>query len=117
MVVQEKKQKDEIRICVDLRNLNDACAHDPFSTPFTNQVLDNVGGQEAYSFNVGFSGYHQIKIVPEDRSKKTFMIEWGYFQYTVMLFGLKNALAIFSCIVIVAFKEFIHKFLEVYFDD
>ena len=30
MVVQEKKQKDEIRICVDLKKLNDACVHDPF---------------------------------------------------------------------------------------
>ena len=35
----------------------------------------------------------------------------------VMPFGIKNAPAIFSRIVIVAFKEFIHKFLEVYFDD
>lgn len=31
MVVQEKKQKGEIHICVDLRELNDACVHDPFS--------------------------------------------------------------------------------------
>jgi len=91
MVVQEKKQKDEIRICVDLRKLNDACVHDPFPTPFTNEVLDNVGGQEAYSFTDGFSGYHQIKIAPEDRSKTTFVTKWGCFQYTVMSFGLKNA--------------------------
>lgn len=34
-----------------------------------------------------------------------------------MPFGLKNAPAIFSHVVIAAFKEFIHKFLEVYFDD
>ena len=61
MVVQEKKQKG-IRICVNLRNLNDACLHDPFSTPFTDEVLENVGGHEASSFIDGFSGYHQIKI-------------------------------------------------------
>jgi len=72
MVVQEKKQKDEIRICVDLRKLNDSCVHDPFPTPFTDEVLDNVGGQEAYSFTDGLFGYHQIKIVSEDRSKTTF---------------------------------------------
>ena len=41
----------------------------------------------------------------------------GSFQYTVMPFGLKNAPAIFSRVVISAFKEYIHKFLEVYFDD
>jgi len=58
MVVQEKKQKDEIRICVDLRKLNDAFINDPFLNPFTNEVLDNVGGHEAYSFTDGFSGYH-----------------------------------------------------------
>ena len=58
MVVQEKKTKGEIRICVDLRKLNDACLHDPFPTPFIDEVLDNVRGQEVYSFNDGFSGYH-----------------------------------------------------------
>jgi hypothetical protein len=33
-----------------------------------------------------------------------------------MPFGLKNAPTIFSRVVIVAFKEFIHQFLEVYLD-
>ena len=117
MVVQEKKQKDEIMICVDLIKLNDVCVHDTFPTPFIDEVLDNVGGQEAYSFTDGFSRYHQIKIAPEDKSKPTFVTEWGCFQYTVMPFGLKNVLAIFSCVVIVTLKEFIHRFFEVYFDD
>ena len=58
MVVQENKTKGEIRICVDLRKLNDACLHDPFPTPFTDEVLDNVEGQEVYSFTGGFLGYH-----------------------------------------------------------
>ena len=62
-------------------------------------------------------GYHQIKIVPEDRSKITFATEWSYFQYTVMPFGLKNVPAIFSRVVVAVFKEYIHKFLEVYLDD
>lgn len=65
----------------------------------------------------GFLGYHQVKIMLEDRRKMTFIMEWGCFQYIVMLFGLKNALAIFSCIIVDVSKEFIHKFLEVYLDD
>jgi hypothetical protein len=35
----------------------------------------------------------------------------------MMPFGLKNALAVFSRVVVAAFKKFIHKFLEVYLDD
>ena len=84
MVVQEKKTKGEIRICVDFCKLNDALLHDPFMTPFTNEVLENVGGQEIYSFTDGFSGYHQIRIHPKDQHKTTFATEWGSFQYTVM---------------------------------
>jgi hypothetical protein len=34
-----------------------------------------------------------------------------------MPFGLKNSPAIFSRVVIEAFNEFLHKFLEAYFDD
>ena len=75
MVMQEKKTKGEIRICVDLHKLNDASLHDPFLTPFTDEVLDNVGGHEIYSFIDGFSGYHQIRIHPEDRHKTTFATE------------------------------------------
>jgi hypothetical protein len=117
MVVQDKKKGRGIRICVDLRKLNDAFLHDPFATPFTDEVLENVGGHEAYSFTDGFSGYHQIKIAHEDRHKATFAAEWGSYQYIVMSFGLKNAPTIFFRVVILAFKEFIHQFLEVYLDD
>lgn len=72
MVVQEKKTKAEINICVDLRKLNNACLHDSFPTPYTDEVLVNVGDEEAYSFTKGFSGYHQIIIALEDQHKTTF---------------------------------------------
>ena len=92
--------------------------HDPFLTPFTDEVLEGVGGQEMYSFTDGFSGYHvQIQIEKEDRHKTTFLTECGCFQYTVMPFGLKNAPAIFSWVVVSMFKDFIQNFLQVYMDD
>ena len=45
VVKQDKKTSGEVRICVDLRKLNDVCLHDPFPTPFTDDVLENVRGQ------------------------------------------------------------------------
>ena len=64
MVVQDKKTC-EVRICVDLIKMNDACLHDPFPTPFTDEVLEGVANQEIYSFMDGFYGYHEIKIMKE----------------------------------------------------
>ena len=59
-MIQDKKATSEVRICVNLRKLNDACLHDPFLTPFIDEVLENVGGQEMYSFTDGFYVYHQV---------------------------------------------------------
>jgi hypothetical protein len=103
MVVQDKKT-GEIRIYVDLRNLNDACLHDPFPTPFTDEVLDNVR-------------YTLLQMDSRDtirsrlpRHKTKFATEWGSYQYTMIPFGLKNSPTIFSRVVVEAFKEFLHKF-------
>jgi hypothetical protein len=60
-----------------LRKLKNACLDDPFPTPFTDEVLENVGRHEAYSFNDGFTGYHHIKIIEKDRYKTTFATKWG----------------------------------------
>jgi hypothetical protein len=117
IVIQRKKGTEDIRVCVDYKSLNSACVHDPFPTPFTDEVLEQVAGKESYSFTDGFLGYHQVRIVEEDKKKTTFITEWGSFAYNVMPFGLKNAPAVFSRIVIASFREFIHKFIEVYMDD
>jgi len=36
------------------RSVNDACVHYPFPTPFSDEVLAQVAGNEAYSFTDGF---------------------------------------------------------------
>jgi len=53
--IQDKKDLEDIRVCVDYKSLNNACVHDLFPTPFSNEVMKNVAGNEAYSFTDGFS--------------------------------------------------------------
>jgi hypothetical protein len=91
--------------------------HGPFPTPFTDKVLEQVVGKESYSFTDGFSGYHQVRIVEEDKRNTTFITKWGSFAYNVIPFILKNAPAFFSQILIAAFREFIQKFIEVYMEE
>ena len=60
IVIQNRKEKSKIRVCVDYRSLNNSYIHDPFPAPFSDEVLDNVARNESYSFTDGFSSYHQV---------------------------------------------------------
>ncbi len=58
-----------------LHSLHNICVHEPFPTPFTDEFLDNVARNESYSFIDGLLGYHQVRILEEDKNKTTFTIE------------------------------------------
>jgi hypothetical protein len=45
IVIHSKKGTEYIRVCLDYRSLNSACVHDPFPTPFSDEVLDQVAGK------------------------------------------------------------------------
>ena len=115
MVVCDKKICD-IHITIDICNLNVACLHYSFLTPFTYDVLENIGDYEVYSFIDGLYGYNYVYIVEEGHENTTFVTEWVPFSYNAMTFGFRNALVVFSRIMVMDFKEFMHMFLEVYLD-
>jgi hypothetical protein len=48
---------------VDIRGLNGTYVHNPFPAPFIDEVLENVGGKDAYMFIDSFFGYHEVRIV------------------------------------------------------
>ena len=83
-------------ICVDYRELNKATKKDHFPLPFIDQVLDTLVGKKYFSFLDGYSGYNQISIALEDKDKTTFICPWGTFAYSILPFGLCNALATFQ---------------------
>jgi len=67
------KKNRKLKICIDSKKLNVATKKDPYPLPFIDEVLNTVVGYEAYSFLDGYSGYHQISIVPKDKYKTTFV--------------------------------------------
>jgi hypothetical protein len=64
MVVRKKNGK--LKICVDFRKLNVATKKDPYSLPFTNEVINTIVRHKIYTFMHGFSRYQQISIALED---------------------------------------------------
>ncbi|MCO5566592.1 hypothetical protein L7F22_020269 [Adiantum nelumboides] len=80
-------------------------------------MLDEIAGHEMHSFMDDYSGYNQLNIALEDRTKTTFVLEWGAFMYLVMPFGLSNAPTTFQRCMMEIFSKFLHKFLAIYVDD
>jgi hypothetical protein len=116
-LVPTRKKTSEIRLCVDLRNLNQVSLKDNYPLPKMDHILQRVVGASRISLLDGFSGFNQILVHPDDQDKTAFTTPWGTFKYVKMPFGLKNAGATFQRAMDIAFAKEIHDFLVIYLDD
>ncbi|XP_074277586.1 uncharacterized protein LOC141601220 [Silene latifolia] len=66
-IVPVTKKNGQLRICVDFRDLNDACPKDDFPLPVTELIIDATTGHETLSFMDCTAGYNQIHMAPKDK--------------------------------------------------
>nr|MCH9869552.1 reverse transcriptase family protein [Serratia marcescens] len=116
-VVMVKKSNGKWRMCVDFTDLNKACPKDCYPLPNIDLMVDSTAGHALLSFVDAYSGYHQIKMNPEDEEKTAFIVNQGTYCYRVMPFGLKNAGATFQRLVDRVFEPIRGRVVEAYVDD
>jgi hypothetical protein len=104
-------------MCVDYRSLNEVTIKNKYPLPRIEDLFDLMKGASIFSKIDLRSGYHQLKIQQSDIPKTAFRTQYGLYEYTVMSFGLANALAYFMYFMNKVFMKYLDRFVVVFIDN
>lgn len=83
-------------MCIDYTDLNKACPKDSYLLPSIDQLVDEASEYRLLSLMDTYLGYNQVKMDPADEEKTAFMTDGTNYCHKFMLFGLKNAGAMYQ---------------------
>jgi hypothetical protein len=105
------------RLCMDYHALNEVTIKNKYPLNRIDDLFDQLHGARMFSKIDLRSGYHQLKIPECDIPKAAFILRYGLYEYTVMSFGLTNALTYFMYLMNKVFMEYLDKFVLVFIDN
>jgi len=112
-----KHKNNRLRGVVDFRALNRITKINSSPLPRTDEMFDRLGKARVFSKMDLKTGFHQIRMSPNDIEKTAFNTKYGQFEYLVMPMGLCNAPATFQSLMNNIFHDCIDDFMVIYMDD
>ncbi len=85
--------------------------------PLVEDVINQLGNSSWSTALDLQSSFWQIQMAPKDMKKTALITKTELYDWTVMPFGLKNAMSTFTRIMSEVFKDLGSKFLKVFVDD
>ena len=95
MVIQPKRETEDIRICTDMREANKAISRIRHSIPTVEEIRHNLNEAKYFSKIDLKKAYHQLKLHPSSRDITTFSTHLGLRKNTVLNYGTCSAAEIF----------------------
>ncbi|KAH0808186.1 hypothetical protein GEV33_014604 [Tenebrio molitor] len=112
-----KKKTGDVRLCVDYRALNKKTEKQHYPLPRIDDQLDRLHGQLYYTSLDLSSGYYQVPMSTEAKSKTTFVTPDATYCFKRMSFGLANAPSVFQRLINVVLGSLRYDTALAYLDD
>jgi len=111
------KKNGTKQLCVNYRQLNKITRWDSYSLPLIEELQDRLGRVKWFTSLNLKEAYYQVQMKEGEEWKMAFWTRYGHYEYTIMLFGLKNAPATFQRLINNMLREYLDDFVITYLDD
>jgi len=117
LVLFVKKKDGSLRLCVDFHRLNRITKKDRYPLSLISNLLDSPRKACIYTKIDLRHAYYLVCIAEGDKWKTAFCTRYGAFEWSVMLFGLTNALAAFQRFMNDVFSNLLDVCIVIYLDN
>jgi hypothetical protein len=112
-----KKSKDDLKLCVNYKELNAITIKNRYLIFLMNQLLNRFNDVKKFiKLNIQAT-YNFIRIKKRNEWKTAFRCRYEQFEYRVMFFDFANASATFQIHINFALKKYLNDFCVCYLDD
>jgi hypothetical protein len=116
LMIFVRKKDGSQRLCIDYHQLNKVMIKKQYMFPRIDGLFDQMKGEIIFSKIDLRSGYHQLWIKEEDISNASFNMRFKHYDFTILPFGLMNALRVFMSLMKGVLSEYLENFVQVFID-
>jgi hypothetical protein len=112
-----KKKTNDLRLCVDYRELNAIIVKNRYSFSLINETFDRIVDVKYFIKLDIIAAYNKLRIKKKDEWKTAFRTRYDMYEYKVVSFELANASTAFQTYINVALRKYFDLFAFAYIND